>query len=60
VTATVAPTDEAMRKLNKTYEHHEYEGAGHGFVRQQSGEANIDAAKKGWERAVSFLKGNLE
>jgi dienelactone hydrolase len=49
-----------MRKLNKTYEHHEYEGAGHGFVRQQSSEANIQAAKRGWGRAVGFLKERLE
>jgi|ERR1043165_6383311 carboxymethylenebutenolidase len=59
VTATVAPTDEAMGSLKKTYEHEAYEGAGHGFVRQHAG-ANAEAAKKGWERAIAFLKKNLE
>jgi len=60
VTATVAPTDEAMRALKKSFEQETYEGAGHGFVRQQSSPANTDAAKKGWARTVAFLKKNLE
>jgi carboxymethylenebutenolidase len=60
VTATVAPTDEAMRALKKSYEHETYEGAGHGFVRQHSNAANTDAAMKAWGRAVAFLKKNLE
>jgi carboxymethylenebutenolidase len=60
VTATVAPTDEAMRALKKPFEHETYEGAGHGFVRQQSSAANAEAAKKAWARAIAFLKKNLE
>ena len=60
VTTTVAPTDQAMRTLKKPFEHEVYEGAGHGFVRQQSGAANTDAAKKAWAKTVAFLKKNLE
>lgn len=37
-----------------------YEGAGHGFVRQQSGAANAQAAKEAWGRTVAFLKQHLE
>lgn len=60
VTATVAPTDEAMRALKKPFEQETYEGAGHGFVRQQSSLANTDAAKKAWARTIAFLKKHLE
>ncbi len=60
VTATVAPTAEAMRTLKKSFEQETYEGAGHGFVRQQSSEANTTAAKKAWARTIAFLKKHLE
>ncbi len=60
VTTTVAPTEEAMRELKKSFEKETYEGAGHGFVRQQSSEANTDAAKKAWARTIAFFKKNLE
>jgi carboxymethylenebutenolidase len=60
VTATVAATEEAMRTLNKSFEQETYEGAGHGFVRQQSGAANAEAAKKAWSRTIAFLKKHLE
>jgi carboxymethylenebutenolidase len=60
VTTTVAPTEEAMRALKKPFEQETYEGAGHGFVRQQSSPANTDAAKKAWARTIAFLKKNLE
>jgi carboxymethylenebutenolidase len=60
VTSTVAASDEAMRTLKKSFEQETYEGAGHGFVRQQSSTANTDAAKKAWTRTVAFLKKHLE
>ncbi len=60
VTTTVAPTEEAMRELKKSFEQETYEGAGHGFVRQQSSPANTDAAKKAWARTIAFFKKNLE
>jgi carboxymethylenebutenolidase len=60
VTSTVAATDEAMKTLKKSFEQETYEGAGHGFVRQQSSPANTDAAKKAWARTVAFLKKHLE
>jgi carboxymethylenebutenolidase len=60
VTTTVGATDEAMKALKKSFEQETYEGAGHGFVRQQSSAANTDAAKKAWARTVAFLKKHLE
>jgi carboxymethylenebutenolidase len=57
VNATVGPAQEAMKKLGKTYEAHTYEGAGHGFLRQQDGsDANKKAAEQAWPATVKFLK----
>lgn len=62
VGATVAPTEAAMKKAGKSYEPHTYEGAGHGFLRQQSGKggANMKATKEAWPRTIAFLKENLK
>jgi len=61
VTATVDPTAKAMEEQKKTFDHHVFEGAGHGFLRQQSArEANGKAAKEGWEKTVAFLRKYLE
>lgn len=58
VTATVEPTEESMKVLEKTYEPHVYEGAGHGFLRAQDGQsgANLKAAQKAWPATVEFLR----
>lgn len=58
VTATVAPAEEAMKKAGKTYEPHVYAGAGHGFLRQQSGKdgANAKATREAWPRTIAFLR----
>lgn len=61
ITATVEPTKKLMADAKKTYDPHVYEGAGHGFLRQQSGnEANAKAAKEAWSSTIEFLKKNLE
>jgi carboxymethylenebutenolidase len=62
ITSTVEATTKAMADLHKSYTPHVYEGAGHGFMRQQSGRdgANLKAAEQGWGEAVAFLKANLE
>jgi len=58
VDATVPPAQEQMKKLGKSYEVHTYDGAGHGFLRDQSGRdgANLKATQQAWPRTVSFLK----
>jgi carboxymethylenebutenolidase len=61
VNATIAPADSVMKALGKTYEHAVYEGAGHGFLRQQEGAdgANMRATKQAWPRTVQFFRTHL-
>jgi carboxymethylenebutenolidase len=61
VTSTVVPTEAEMKKLGKTYEPHVYEGAGHGFLRDQEGRegANLKATQEAWPRTVAFLRERL-
>jgi carboxymethylenebutenolidase len=58
VNATIEPAAAALAKLGRTYEREIYEGAGHGFLRQQSGRegANLRATQKAWPRTLAFLK----
>lgn len=62
VGATVPPAQEEMKKLGKTYEVHTYEGAGHGFLRQQDGRdgANIRATEQAWPETLKFLREYLK
>jgi carboxymethylenebutenolidase len=57
VNATIEPTAADMKKLGKVYEVEIYEGAGHGFLRAQSGRdgANLSATQKAWPRMLEFL-----
>ena len=61
VTATVPETEAEMKKLGKTYETHVYEGAGHGFLRQQDGRegANLAATRQAWPATLAFLRKHL-
>jgi dienelactone hydrolase len=51
-----------MQKLGKSYEHHTYDGAGHGFMFAQAGAggANLKAAEQSWPLAIAFFKKNLQ
>jgi carboxymethylenebutenolidase len=62
VDATVPPAQEEMKKLGKAYEVHTFEGAGHGFLRQQDGRdgANMRATEQAWPLTVKFLKEYLK
>jgi len=62
VNATIPPAQAEMKKLGKTYEPHIYEGAGHGFLRDQTGRdgANMNATRESWPRTVAFLKDRLK
>jgi carboxymethylenebutenolidase len=62
ITATVDAATQSMAELKKTYEPHIFGGAGHGFMRQQSGRngANLKAAQQGWDEAIRLLKLNVE
>jgi len=61
VNATIEPAAREMKKLGKVYEVEIYEGAGHGFLRQQDGRdgANMRAAQQSWQRMLAFLKKHL-
>lgn len=61
VNATIEPASMEMKKLGKMYEYETFEGAGHGFLRQQGGRngANLRATQKAWPRMLEFLKKNL-
>jgi carboxymethylenebutenolidase len=64
INATIAKTEEAMKKAGKTYEPVIYKDAGHGFMRMgenpAGNEPNHDANKKGrdeaWKRWKELLK----
>lgn len=61
VNASIPAADSAMRALGKSYEKEIYAGAGHGFLRQQSGQngANLDAARQAWPRTLAFFRRHL-
>jgi carboxymethylenebutenolidase len=61
VDATIPPVEAQMKKLGRSYEVHVYPGAGHGFLRDQSGRdgANLKATKEAWPGTVAFLKEKL-
>lgn len=62
VDATIPPAEAEMKRLGKTYEPHIYDGAGHGFLRDQAGRdgANLKASKEAWPRTVAFLRERLK
>lgn len=61
VTASAAPVAAAMAAAGKSFEHHIYAGAGHGFLRQQDGMegANLAASREAWPRTLEFFRTHL-
>jgi len=57
VNATIPAAAKKMKSLRKTYEWEIYDGAGHGFLRNQTGRdgANKKATEKAWSRTLKFL-----
>ena len=61
VTQTVEPTAAAMKAAGKRFTPQTYEGAGHGFLRQQTARpANAEASKEAWPATIAFLRRYLE
>lgn len=58
VDATIPPADSTMKALGKTYTYRIFPGAGHGFLRQQDGQAgaNLAAAKQAWPLTVAWFR----
>lgn len=62
VTSTVDATAAKMKELGKVYEPHVFAGAGHGFLRAQSGQngANLAATRAAWPLTVAFLRDHTQ
>jgi carboxymethylenebutenolidase len=67
ITAAMPALDSLMKALKKEYSGTNYDGATHGFLRQQNdpgqsetqAAANLAATKDAWPKTVAFLKKNL-
>ena len=61
VNASIPPADSVMWQLGKTYTYHIYEGAGHGFLRQQAGQegANLKATQEAWPATIAWFRRHL-
>ena len=51
--------EEQLKKHNKTYEFHRYDGAGHGFFYYHSPAYRQAQAVDGWKKVFAFLEKNL-
>ena len=62
VNATIDPAVTEMKKLGKPYTPHIYDGAGHGFLRQQNGAdgANMKASEQAWPALLAFFRSTLK
>lgn len=62
VNATIEPAKKALAGRKGAYEAHIFDGAGHGFLRQQSGREgrNLEATKKAWPLTLAFFKKHLK
>ena len=62
ITSTVEGTRVTLAKLGRSYRAFVYEGAGHGFLRQQEARdgANRRATEAAWPRAITFLRHHLD
>lgn len=62
VDATIPPADSVLRALGRTYEHNIYPGAGHGFLKQQTGMngANLAASRAAWPATIAWFRKYLE
>lgn len=62
VNSTIPRADSVLTALGRTYEPRIYEGAGHGFLRQQDGRdgANMEATRQAWPETVRWFRRYLE
>jgi carboxymethylenebutenolidase len=61
VNATIPTATEHLDRLKKPFQSHVYDGAGHGFLRQQTGAegANLKAAERAWAATLEFFRRHL-
>ena len=62
VNATIPAAEAEMKKLGKLYVVHLYDGAGHGFLRQQTGRdgANMKASEQAWVATLALFRESLK
>jgi carboxymethylenebutenolidase len=62
VNATVPPARTELERLGRAYAVHMFDGAGHGFLRQQQGRdgANMAATRAAWPLTLAFFREHLE
>jgi carboxymethylenebutenolidase len=62
VDATIPTAETEMKKLGKSYTAKVYPGAGHGFLRQQTGRdgANLKAAGEAWPATLALFRDRLK
>jgi carboxymethylenebutenolidase len=62
VDATIPPAEAEMKRLGKPFTAHIDEGAGHGFLRQQTGRdgANQRATDQAWPETIKFFREHLK
>jgi carboxymethylenebutenolidase len=62
INSTLPATTAAMKKLNKSYETHIFDDAGHGFLGNQAGAAgaNLKAAEQAWPITLTFFRKYLQ
>jgi carboxymethylenebutenolidase len=61
VNATIPTAEAEMTKNGKSFAKHVYDGAGHGFLRQQTGrDANMKATEQAWPATLAFFREHLE
>lgn len=61
VGATIPAALAQMQRMHKPFENVTFDGAGHGFMRDQAGRngANLRAAEQAWPRAIAFFRQQL-
>jgi len=61
VNATIPAAEAELKRLGRTYEPHIFDGAGHGFLRNQEGQdgANLEAARQAWPLTVRWFRTHL-
>ncbi len=56
---SVQQFEAALERLNKDYEIHVYEGAGHAFANPSGRNFNAEYAEDAWNRTLDFLRNRL-
>src|SRR5690606_5925045 len=62
VNSTIPAADSALSAMGRTFEIEIYDGAAHGFLRQQTEHegANMEATRAAWPRTISWFRQHLE